>query len=58
MGDPDRPHALAVTTDPTLVASVEFTLRSESYGQVSMAGQTGGTLEDSITVSVFLRNTS
>ncbi len=48
----------AVTTDPTLVASVEFTLRSESYGQVSMAGQTGGTLEDSITVSVFLRNTS
>ena len=47
-----------VTTDPTLVARVEFTLRSESYGQVSMAGQSGGALEDSITASVFLRNSS
>ena len=47
-----------VTTDPTEVARVEFTLRSESYGQVSMAGQSGGALEDSITATVFLRNSS
>ena len=48
----------AVTTNPALVARVEFTLRSESYGQVSMAGQAGGALEDSITAAVFLRNSS
>lgn len=48
----------AVTTDPTLVTRVEFTLRSESYGKVSMAGQAGHALKDSITASVFLRNTS
>ena len=47
-----------VTTDPTLVARVDFTLRSESYGEISMAGQAGGALEDSITASVFLRNSS
>ena len=47
-----------VTTDPTEVAHVEFTLRSESYGQVSMAGQSGGALGDSITAAVFLRNSS
>ena len=48
----------AVTTDPTLVTRVEFTLRSESYGKISMAGQSGGALEDSITAAVFLRNSS
>ncbi len=47
----------AVTTDPTLVTRVEFTLRSESYGEISMAGQSGGALEDSVTTTVFLRNT-
>ncbi len=47
-----------VTTDPTEVARVEFTLRSESYGQVSTAGQSGGAREDSVTVAVFLRNSS
>ena len=47
-----------VTTDPALVTRVEFTLRSESYGRVSTAGQTGGALEDSVTTTVFLRNTS
>ncbi len=47
-----------VTTDPAEVARVEFTLRSESYGQVSRAGQSGGALEDSVTVAVFLRNSS
>ncbi len=47
-----------VTTNPALVARVEFTLRSESYGQVSTAGQTGGALEDSVTTTVFLRNSS
>lgn len=46
----------AVTTDPTLVSRVEFTLRSESYGQVSAAGQGGGTVGDSLTMTVFLRN--
>ena len=46
----------AVTTDPTLVARVEFTLRSESYGQISGAGQGGGTVGDSLTMTVFLRN--
>ena len=45
-----------VTTDPTLVERVEFTLRSESYGQVSTAGQSGGALQDSLTTTVFLRN--
>ncbi len=46
------------TTDPTLVERVEFTLRSESYGQVSApAGASGGTLADSVTTTVFLRNT-
>ena len=48
----------AVTTNPAEVARVEFTLRSESYGKVSKMGQTGGALEDSITTTVFLRNTS
>ena len=47
-----------VTTDPAEVARVEFTLRSESYGQVSTAGETGGAVEDSITAAVFLRNSS
>ena len=47
-----------VTTDPTLVARIDFTVRSESYGQVSTVGQTGGNLADSLTTSVFLRNTS
>ena len=44
----------AVTTDPTLVSRVEFTIRSESYGQVSGPG--GGTVGDSLTTTVFLRN--
>ncbi len=48
----------AVTTDPAQVARVEFTLRSESFGQVSMAGHAGRALEDSITATVFLRNSS
>ena len=48
----------AVTTDPTLVARIEFTLRAESYGQLSTAGGTGGFSEDSVTTTVFLRNTS
>ena len=46
-----------VTADPALVSRVEFTLRSESYGQVSTAGATGGALGDSLTSTVFLRNT-
>lgn len=48
----------AVTTDPTLVARIEFTLRSESFGKVSTSGQTGGAMQDSVTTTVFLRNTS
>ena len=48
----------AVTTDPALVVRVEFTLRSESFGQVSTTGQTGGAIQDSVTTTVFLRNTS
>ncbi len=48
----------AETTDPTLVTRVDFTLRSESHGRVSTVGQTGGVLEDSVTTTVFLRNTS
>ncbi len=48
----------AVTTDPTLVSRVEFTLRSESYGRVSAAGQGGSTVGDSLTMTVFLRNNS
>jgi len=47
-----------VTTDPTLVTRIEFTLRSQSYGQVSKAGHTGGFSEDSVTTTVFLRNSS
>ena len=46
------------TTDPALVTRIDFTLRSESYGQVSTAGETGGALQDSVTTTVFLRNTS
>jgi len=47
----------AVTADPTLVSRVEFTLRSESFGKVSALGQFGGgTVGDSLTMSVFLRN--
>ena len=48
----------SLTADPTLVTRVEFTLRSQSHGQVSTAGQTGGASEDSVTTTVFLRNTS
>ena len=48
----------AETADPTLVTRVEFTLRSQSHGQVSTAGQTGGAVEDAVTTTVFLRNTS
>ena len=47
----------AVTTDPALVARVEFTLRSESHGAVSAVGATGGFSKDSTTTTVFLRNT-
>lgn len=43
-----------VTTDPTAVARVQFTLRSESFGQ---AGGSLGPVQDSITTTVFLRNT-
>ena len=48
----------AVTTDPALVARIEFTLRAESFGKLSTAGQTGGSLQDSVTTTVFLRNSS
>ena len=48
----------AVTTDPTLVSRVEFTLRSQSYGQVSPGGVIGDHLEDSVTTTVHLRNNS
>ncbi len=47
-----------VTTDPAEVHEVTFTVRSESYGQVSAPGQSGGALEDSVTATVFLRNSS
>ncbi len=46
----------AVTTDPTLVSRVEFTLRSESFGQLSAASPGRGTVGDSMTTTVFLRN--
>ena len=43
----------AVTTDPTLVARVQFTLRAESFGQASGSL---GPVQDSVTTTVFLRN--
>ena len=43
----------AVTTDPTKVARVEFTLRAESFGQ---AGGSLDPVQDSLTTTVFLRN--
>ena len=46
-----------VTTDPLLVTRIEFTLRSESYGQISAAGASGSAALDSLTSTVFLRNT-
>ena len=47
-----------VTTDPAEVVRVEFTLRSESFGKISRSGQTGGAMQDSVTTTVLLRNTS
>ncbi len=45
-----------VTTDPTLVSHVELSLRSESVGQVSPLGNTGGTKSDALSMTIYLRN--